>query len=254
MPKSGVEYATDQITVYRIPCPYHCQYCWAWRIPLYMHRIQAGRYDPYKEALRYKRMKRPRVIVVSFSSDPYPPVEKNKRKTRKVLEALRDTKHTVMILTKNPILAWDLDSDIIVGSRSFVLGSTVVSLDKNRFEPNAPDPRDRLGILKKAKLEGVRTWLSVEPIIPDVTFPDKIVEETADFIDFYVLGALSHINMLGLPYNHEDLRIWYELYIPRAIDILREYGVKFWLKDNLFRYIPEDYKKLRKHISSIIKP
>ncbi|RLG77838.1 MAG: hypothetical protein DRO12_01065 [Thermoprotei archaeon] len=236
MPKSSVDYATDNITVYRSPCPYRCRYCWAWRIPLFRSRIRRGHYDPVKEAERYARTGEPRTIVVSFTSDPYPPVEKSLRKTRRVLEALaRNPRHKVMVLTKNPQLALR-DLDIFLRHPNMWLGTTVISLEPTDWEPYAPSPEERLSALKSAHSKGVRTWLSVEPIIPRTTYPELIVGETLDYVDWYVLGAFNYSGRLA-KMGKDVLKGWYRDHVVQAISILRSHGREFHIKKELRKYL-----------------
>ncbi len=193
MPRTNVEYATDQITVYR-SCPYDCKYCWA-KLPLFKYRIARGMYDPVEEAKRYLKVKGKRTIVVSFTTDPYPPIEFESNRTRKVLEVLASSHHKVMILTKNPCLALR-DIDVMLnGSAEFWLGTTITVIPDSSarmFEPKAPPPSQRIAAIKAAKYLGLKTWISIEPIIPYYTNIYEIIYRTRDFTDFYVFGALNY--------------------------------------------------------------
>jgi len=238
MVRTRVEYADEQITVYRTPCPYACLYCWAWRIPLFSSRVQRGKYDPVEEAKKLARRKKPLKIVVSFTSDPYPPQEAMLRKTRKVLEVLKDSRHTVMILTKNPILVHKLDLDFILDHRErFVVGTTVISTAKTYLEPRAPPPEERMEALKLFHNAGVRTWLSIEPIIPGVTDVGEIVKKTIKYVDYYVLGAYNYHKQLrkqtGIVLTDEELREFYREEIPSVTFILEQAGKEYLIKEEL---------------------
>jgi len=235
VPKSGVDYATDNITVYRRPCPYGCLYCWAWRAPLFSSRIARGSYDPVREAERYARMGSRRTVVVSFTSDPYPPQEEALGVTRRVLGALSTSNHKVLVLTKNPALALR-DLDIFKSHRDMWLGTTVTSLQLTRWEPEAPDPRRRLEALRAAHEEGVRTWLSIEPIIPGATYPEAIVSETLDYVDWYVLGALNYAKRVA-GIGEGALRAWYEAHVVEAVEVLKSRGKPFHVKEELRRLL-----------------
>jgi len=236
MPKSSVDYATDNITVYRRPCPYGCLYCWAWRIPLFKSRIERGLYDPLEEAARYARMGKRKIIVVSFTSDPYPPYEKVFKKTKQVLETLASNpRHRILVLTKNPRLALR-DLDIFKSHPDMWLGTTVISLKPTDWEPYAPSPEERLEALKIAHSEGCKTWLSIEPIIPKVTYPEHIISETLDYIDWYVLGAFNYSKIIA-NVNKTMLKIWYEAHVVEAIKALRSYGKEFYIKKELRKYL-----------------
>lgn len=233
MGRSNVEYATDQITVYKT-CPYGCRYCF-WRTPLFRSRLRRLEPRPVHEAMRYARMKH-RTIVISFTTDPYPPQEEHQRITRRVLEILSHSYwNKIMILTKNPRLALR-DLDIMLAHGRMWLGSTVIHLnDNNMLEPNAPPVSSRLEALREAHNEGVRTWLSIEPIIPPITNVKEIVEKTHDFVDFYVLGAFNYAKQLGLPLPTKEEYL--KLLIPGLMS-LKEHGASFLVKKELRRLFP----------------
>jgi len=237
MTRTRVDYATDQITVYRY-CPYACRYCYVWNIPLFRNRVMRGKYDPVEHAKQYLR-ERNRVIVVSFVSDPYPPEEAHKKMTRKVLEVLAKTNNRVMILTKNPILALrDID---IMRKGDIWLGTTIVTLNEDHaqyWEPRAPAPQLRLQALQSAKTLGVKTWISIEPIIPYTTIPEEIVMMTSFYVDYYVLGAFNYPKHLKYnTYSEEVLRKWYKEHIPYTINFLENHGKQYHIKTELRRYL-----------------
>jgi len=230
--RSRVEYATDQITVYP-RCPYSCRYCF-WRVPVMASRLLRIRPKPLVEARRYLRSRRRRTIVVSFTTDPYPPQEAELKLTRKTLEILsRARKHKVLILTKNPPLALR-DLDLMLAHGDMWLGTTVIVLDiESPLEPLAPPPYARLRALKEAHNRGVKTWLSIEPIMPDLTDVQAIVEETLDYVDMYVFGALNYARQLGLrePRPHD-----YEPVLP-VLTLLSDLGKPFVVKKELRRHL-----------------
>ncbi len=239
MPRTGVEYASDQITVYR-GCPYGCAYCWAWRLPVFAKRIASGRYDPVREARKYLKT-RGRTIVVSFTSDPYPPQEVRERRTRRVLEILaQNPRNRVLILTKNPMLALR-DLDLMLEHGDMWLGTTITALDPyyySKLEPGAPSPQERLYALRIAKRYGAKTWLSVEPIIPDATGAD-ILFATVDYVDWYVLGALNYADKLdlGIRINKRELAFYYRYNVPSWTRYLGHQGKPYHIKRELKRYL-----------------
>jgi len=211
MPRSGVEYASDQITIYR-DCVFKCRYCWS-QLPFFRSRILRGKYDPVEEAKRYARCRKTRTIMVSFTADPYQPHEADFKLTRKVLEALVDTKHTVLILTKNPRLALrDLD---LMKKGSVWLGTTIVSLEKTWWEPYAPEPAERISALKEAAKHGVPVFVSIEPIIPRLTYPSEIVAECS-FVDWVIFGAFNYYSQIS-SFKKTTLKQWYQYHVPAAL-------------------------------------
>jgi len=247
MVRSSVDYATDQITVYRY-CRYNCAYCWAWRVPLFRKRIEKGRYDPVDEALSYFHVKERRIIVVSFTSDPYPPEELKEMRTRLVLAALEEARwHRVLVLTKNPIYALR-DLDVMVGHGDMWLGTTIITLNHTVLEPKAPPPQCRLEALKVAHEKGVKTWVSIEPIIPYITYPEDIIEATKDFVDWYVLGSYNYCSRIKLPkvnryipengkFTKRELTVWYNMHVREAIELLKKHSKPFFIKKELKKHL-----------------
>jgi len=232
--KTNVDYADEQITVYR-SCPFECRYCYV-RLPIYRARLRRGRYDPMAEARRIARLSEPKTVCVSFTSDPFPWAERKLRITMEVLRALSPAKHhRVLILTKNPMLAFDELCRLREEGLSvehFWLGTTVVDFE-GLLEPKAPHPAKRLLTLKEAKEAGFKTWLSLEPIIAHHTPLDAILGETVNYVDWYVLGKLNYASRVDLPEWMAD-EDWYREVVGKVfIPKLRALGVSFHVKKEL---------------------
>ncbi len=185
---------------------------------------------PLDEARAYARKRSRSIIVISFTTDPYPPEEVDRRLTRRVLEILAEApQHRILVLTKNPRLALR-DMDLMLQHGDTWLGTTLTSLsDPNPLEPKAPPASKRLAALRAAKRDGVRTWLSLEPIVPGVTDVAAIVEATYSFVDFYVLGAFNYASQLGFrepePKEYEP--------VLDGIWLLDALGKEFFVKKEL---------------------
>ncbi len=262
MPKTGVDYADYNITVYRY-CQYRCRYCYVWRNKLFANRVMRGKYIPEMEAERIaKKMKPNDRVVMSFTSDPYPYEEAWMNTTRSVIFTFRKYgRGTLMILTKNPLLALK-DRDVmlshIAGSRYYVdtwLGTTITSADtyhsfSTTLEPNAPRTKLRLLALREYQRQGGNVWVSMEPIIPvdhwDF-YPETIVSLILEKLDpekikLIVLGRLNYINQIkkympiSLP-SEKEVAQFYREHVPIATDILREHGIKYHIKKELDKVI-----------------
>ena len=231
MTRTGVEYADEQISIYPAPCTYACKYCWA-RLPLWQHRLKNP--HPIREAKRLSRAKKPKSIVVSFTGDPYQPREWNEKLTRRVLGILMQSKvrHTVMILTKNPRFALERDYPLM-RKYGMWLGTTLTSMHRIKDEPYAPSNYQRALALETAHSAGIRTWVSIEPWIPEVTDPAEIIKATHEFVDWYVIGRLDYENQLGYPKIPKG---WYKPELESVIDLLesldKPYHIKKQLKEN----------------------
>ncbi len=194
------------------------------------------------------------IPYIVHNCDPYPPEEQSIRLTLKVLLTLCLTnRHKIMILTKNPFPASiDIKDNLpLLLHPKLYLGTTIISLDKTEWEPNAPHPQDRIdaiGYIPHIQFEldeeiDIKTWISIEPIIPDVTNPIEIIEETKLFTDWYVLGALNYYTRFG--FNKNQLKTYYNQYVPKAIQLLEELGKPYWIKSELLKWLePSVLKKL----------
>ena len=111
-------------------------------------------------------------VTVSNSSDPYSRVpgadEAELCLTRRALELLAEAKMPVLIVTKSPLVARDVD--LLDPSRS-ALTMTITTLDPAlaaRMEPLAPAPAARLEGLRQCAKAGLGVGCRMDPIIPGV--------------------------------------------------------------------------------------
>jgi len=193
---SGVEYTDFNCNIYA-GCFHGCRYCYA---RLMMKRFSPGLKDwrqvqPILNAVELARrdvkLQRPGRIMFCSMTDPYQPIEAETRLARKVLEVLLDSPFHILILTKSPLVTRDYD--LIRGHRNVEVGFTITSLGNIPFwEPFAPGNAKRIEALKKAYEVGVKTFVSIEPWIPDVTQPKAIIQKLRDFVDRFIIGSMQY--------------------------------------------------------------
>jgi DNA repair photolyase len=195
------EYSPLAVNLYR-GCAHACVYCYApqatfadrevFSSPAYIKPrpgILAG-----LEAEAAKLAGDPREILLSFTSDPYQPLEKTLKLTRMALRTLMAHRLTVTILTKGG--AWGLlrDKDLLLLNPRNAWSVTLTHDDPDasrEWEPGAALPADRLESLRLAHGRGIRTWVSFEPVIdPDAVY--RLLEQTKGFVDFYKVGKLNY--------------------------------------------------------------
>ncbi|MCX7913046.1 MAG: radical SAM protein [Thermodesulfovibrionales bacterium] len=106
------------------------------------------------------------VISLSNTSDPYPPMELDKRITRKCLEIFKEHGIKVLIITKSDIVCRDID---LLKDMEVAVTITITTLKYyEKIEPHAPTPFKRLTVLEKLSREGIQTGLRLDPIIPSI--------------------------------------------------------------------------------------
>ncbi len=154
------------------------------------------------------------VLVFSFTSDPYIPLEANYELTRKCLEVCLEFRNPVSLITKSALIRRDLDliSQLNeVTEVSVIFTIPFLDHDVNRaIEPFAPFPEARFKALKEFSDAGIRTGLSLAPIIPGLNEHEipKLLEMGRD------AGVrFAFINLLRLPGSVE----------PYFLDRIREH-------------------------------
>jgi DNA repair photolyase len=170
----------------------------------------------------------PQTLVVSGVTDCYQPIERELKLTRACLEVLAEFRNPAVIITKNALVARDID--ILKELAQFhgirvVLSITTLDRELARtLEPRAATPELRLETVKKLSEGGIPVSVNMAPIIPGLTDHEipALLKAAAE------AGAESaHYTMLRLPYGVKDLFAnWLEEHYP-----LRKQKVLNRLKD-----------------------
>jgi len=226
------EYSPLALNIYN-RCDHNCTYCYLpviqkkWGIVL--ADIQPRQYileDLRRVAKFYSFGKQ---VLMCFSGDPYCRADKKYKITENVLKILLENNVSTAILTKGGKRCLR-DIGLFKEFKTIKVGATLTFIkekDSRHWEKNASLPEDRFKTLEKLKEEGIMTWVSLEPVIdPEQTL--KIIDRTHEFIDQYKVGKLNHF---------ENDTNWKDFGI-RAIDKLNEYGKKFYIKNDLAKFIP----------------
>ena len=117
-----------------------------------------------------KRGYRPAPIMLGANTDPYQPIEKQHRLTRKILEVLAACNHPVAIVTKSAMVLRDLDLLAPMAEKGLVsVAVSVTTLDSQlarQMEPRAASPHNRLRAIRGLSDAGVPTMVFAAPMIP----------------------------------------------------------------------------------------
>jgi DNA repair photolyase len=115
----------------------------------------------------------PQVIAISGVTDAYQPIERRLQLTRRCLEVLVEFQNPVVIITKNELVARDID---LLGKLARINGVlvfvSVTSLDgelARELEPRASHPSRRLAAIETLSAAGIPTGVLVAPVIPGLT-------------------------------------------------------------------------------------
>ncbi len=181
-----------------IGCQHACIYCYA----DFMKRFTGHKGEEWgsfvdikvnaPETITSKSVKKDSVILIGSVTDPYQPLEAKYKVTRGCLERLLEFQPKLEILTKSPLVLRDLD--LLKQFKNLRVGISVGILDANisrKLEPYASSPRRRLETLKKLHEEGIRTYLFVSPIFPEITDFERLVNLSKNYADEVLFENLN---------------------------------------------------------------
>ncbi|MEO1013741.1 MAG: PA0069 family radical SAM protein [Pseudomonadota bacterium] len=161
-------------------CEHGCIYCFArpthayyglspgldFETKLFAKPNAAELLDRELRARNYK----PAPIAIGTNTDPYQPIERQRRIMRSVLQTLRKFKHPVSVLTKSSLIERDLDILADMATDGLVKAMlSVTTLDTGlarSMEPRASAPRKRLDAVRALAAAGVPTGVMAAPMIP----------------------------------------------------------------------------------------
>lgn len=227
------EYADLALNIYD-GCNFGCTYCYA---PLVLKKDR----DTFHAIVKAKdnileKVKKDcelgliedRKVLLCFTCDPYQDIDNDLQLTREVLQIFKQHNVSFIVLTKSGLRAIR-DFDLYKPSDSF--GSTLTFQDKDLsrlYEPNASNPECRFDALRYAHEAGIKTWVSLEPVIDPVQTLE-IIKFTHAYVDLYKVGTLNYS-------NKKNIINWYD-FGKKAIELLECYGKEYYIKDDLKAFL-----------------
>ncbi|MPM21482.1 hypothetical protein SDC9_67926 [bioreactor metagenome] len=225
------EYGDFAINIYT-GCPHRCYYCFA---PSVLHKTREefhshveprlGIVEAVKEQLAREHITK-KLIHLCFTCDPYPRGY-DTTITREIIELLKDTGNHVQILTKN---GGDARRDFYLLDENDWFGVTYAGYPHGTLfrspeaEPNAGFQIDRLAALDAAHKLGIKTWVSMEPVL---------VED--DILEFLSLNV-EYVNQYGIgKLNYHPSEIDWASFGRKAERICKARGLNYYIKDGLRR-------------------
>jgi len=219
-------------------CEHGCIYCYARPAHAYMGLSPGLDFEsklffkPEAPALLERELSKkgyqPEYIHIGGNTDPYQPIEKRLRITRRLLEVMERFSHPFSIITKNGLIVRDADILGRMGrrglARAFV---SVTSLDRKlarTMEPRAATPQKRLDAIRRLSDAGCPVGVGFAPVIPGLNDHEleAVLEAAA------AAGATTAMYVtLRLPLEIKDLfREWLRENFPdradRVISLIRQ--------------------------------
>lgn len=157
-------------------CGHNCIYCYAIKFPSFTGPTTPRLRLKESICVVVKRTKLRMPVMLSDSTDPYQPLEKEYKVTRRCIEVLAEHGFPLLIVTKSDLVVRDID---VFKKTPTVVSITITTSRKdiaNIIEPDAPDPHARLLALKELAEEGIPVTVRIDPIIPSVNSDESDLE------------------------------------------------------------------------------
>ena len=171
----------QSINAYR-GCEHGCIYCFA-RPSHAFHNLSPGLDFETKlfakpdaaKLLRKELAKRGYTcltMAMGTNTDPYQPIEERYEITRELIAVLAEHDHPLVITTKSARVTRDIDLLAPMAAKGLAaIVMSVTTLDPmlaRRMEPRASAPHQRIAAIAALSKAGIRTAISVSPIVPAI--------------------------------------------------------------------------------------
>ena len=231
--KAG-EYCKLAVNLYS-GCSHRCEYCYA---PAFTHSSleKFTQPRPRKDILQKINRDTKQLqganekgpVLLSITCDPYQPIDEYYQLTRQAIELLHAGNLNLMILTKGGKRA-ERDFDLLTDDDWF--GVTMTNLNDElslKWEPGAALPEERINSLRRAGKKGIKTWVSLEPVLyPETTL--EIIRRTHSFVNDFKVGTLNY-------HPHSRTLDWHK-FATDVKKLLTELSCHYYLKEDLRKWL-----------------
>jgi len=180
---------TDYVINPYVGCQFACSYCYATFMTRNVgrHRSEWGKFiyvknfDETKLLKQLSKLSADKKILLSSVTDPYTFAENRLKRTRRILELIRDSEFrgSVGILTKSPTILRDLD--LISSIKGAEVGMTIPVIDDlnmRLLEPFAPSAKARVSALEKIRQRCEVVYAFLSPLMPYHVLQKDLVLQT----------------------------------------------------------------------------
>lgn len=219
-------------------CEHGCIYCFARPTHAYLGHSPGLDFEtklywkPDAPDLLARELRHPKyqpaTIALGANTDPYQPVERQQRLTRRILEVLAAFDHPVGIVTKSNLVLRDLDILAPMAERGLArVAVSVTTLDRTlarRMEPRAPTPARRLDAIRGLASASIPVTVLAAPVIPALN--DHEIEKILEAAAQAGAGAAGYV-LLRLPLEIKELfDDWLNAHYPdrarRVLSLIRQ--------------------------------
>ncbi len=215
-------------------CSGKCSYCY---VPSALHvsretfqeNIRAREFD-FSQLIKEMEKNRGKSVFLCFSTDPYNHLDSELKITRQIIEMFSRYEIAPIILTKAGMRS-TRDFDLLARIPGAKYGATLTFInpeDSLKWEPGAALPQERMDALRQAHELGIRTWVSLEPVIePEQSL--ELIRQAHGFIHEFKLGKWNHDQRANL--------IDWRGFLREAVTELKKAGKPYLIKRDLAKYL-----------------
>ena len=125
------------------------------------------------------------IILLSFLTDCYSPIESKLKLTREILKLVLEAGHKIRIQTRSALVERDFDI-LEKYTDQVILGTSLPYLDDKLariLEPGATAPTRRLKMLEKATAKNIPIYVAIAPVMPfhDLRTIEEVLTKIAPF-------------------------------------------------------------------------
>ena len=181
-----------------VGCMHGCKYCYA----RFMKRF-TGHTEPWGSFVDIKfnapdlipkgtNKYRDKSITISSVTDPYQPIERKYKITRKILERLIPLQPNLDLITKSDLVVRDIDLFKQFKNCMVTLSFSITDEKlRKQVELLSSPAEQKINALKELHKAKIPTALFISPIFPQITDWEKIINQTKSFVDEYWFENLN---------------------------------------------------------------
>lgn len=230
----AAEYADLALNYYK-GCTFKCKYCYNNIQPWYQNEKYFSGPMPKENVIdrlwydcqKLKNTECP-PIFISFMGDPYCYENEKLRLTTVVLNMLIKHNLPFTILSKGGMLA-AADLNLLENYEKCSFGQSISFMNESTkllYEPASPSIHSRLGVLTAAAERGIKTWISLEPIIEPEEALD-VIKIMHPIVDHFKIGKINHFP------QYDKNVLWRSWRDVKLLPLLKELKVDYYLKKSL---------------------
>lgn len=229
----GILSSSNGMNMYR-GCQHGCIYCDArskcYQINHAFEDIEVKQNAPelLERALKGKRNKC--MIGTGDMTDPYMPLEKEQKLTRRLLEIINQYEFGLAIQTKSNLILRDLDLLQSINEKSkCIVEMTMTTYDDalcKKIEPNVCTTRERFEVLKTMRDHGIQTVVWLSPFLPFLNDTEENIRGLMDYcVEAGVYGIICF--GIGVTLREGDREYFYEKLDEKFPGLKQKFHAKY---------------------------